>query len=257
LERAIQSKVYLFEVCLADHKSDIMETETLEKIQPRTDAFKEVLRLRKSCRGFLGTPVPDSIITSVLEDAQLAPSNCNTQPWETHIVLGDKLKKLYEALLKANKEERFSSDFSFNVNEYHGRYQERYYNLAKTNYGAYRIQRDNRERRKEVDDQNYKFFNGPHVAIPFMPSFGDNVRVGGDTGIYGQTFLLSLTAHGLAGIPQTALGFFAVTIREILNVPNELKMLFGISFGYADPHSPGNSYKLGRDPISTNVTFHQ
>jgi len=42
-----------------------------------------------------------------------------------------------------------------------------------------------------------------------------------------------------------------------LNVPDELKMLFGISFGYADPNAPGNSFKMERDPISHNVTFHQ
>ena len=234
-----------------------MQIETLGQVKPNTHAFKEVLRLRRSCRGFLDTAVPDHMITSILEDAQLAPSNCNTQPWETHIVSGDKLKELSEALLRENNAERFSPDFSFDSDEYHGRYQERYFNLASTNYEAYGIKRDDRQGRKEVSDQNYKFFNAPHIAIPFMPSFGDNVRVGGDIGMYGQTFLLSLTAHGLAGIPQTALGFFAGTIREILNVPNKLKMLFGISFGYADPNSPGNSYKLGRDPISSNVTFRQ
>ena len=234
-----------------------MQIETLEQIQPSTQAFKEVIRLRKSCRGFLDTPVPDHMITSVLEDAQLALSNCNTQPWETHIVSGDKLKELSEALLRENNAERFSPDFSFDTKEYHGRYQERYFNLSKTHYDGFGIKREDKEGRKEVSDLNYKFFNAPHLAIPFMPSFGDNVRVGGDIGMYGQTFLLSLTAHGLAGIPQTALGFFAGTIREILSVPNELKMLFGISFGYADPNSPGNSFKLGRDPMTSNVTFHQ
>jgi len=234
-----------------------METALSERIQPGTYTFKEVLRARTSCRGFLDTPVPDHIITSVLEDAQLAPSNCNTQPWETHIISGDKLKELSEALLRENNAERFSPDFSFDLNDYHGRYQERHFNLAKTQYEAFGVKRDDKKGRKEVSDLNYKFFNAPHVAIPFMPTFGDNVRVGGDIGMYGQTFLLSLTAHGLAGIPQTALGFFAGTIREILNVPSELKMLFGISFGYADPNSPGNSFKLGRDPITSNVTFHQ
>ncbi|WDF69217.1 nitroreductase [Sphingobacterium oryzagri] len=231
--------------------------QTLKQIKPNTDAFKKVIRLRKSCRGFLDTPVPDPIITSVLEDAQLAPSNCNTQPWETHIVSGDKLKELAEALLRENEAERLSPDFTFDTNEYHGRYKERYFNLGKTMYEAFDVKRDDKEGRKEVSDQNYKFFNAPHIAIPFMPSFGDNVRVGGDIGMYGQTFLLSLTAHGLAGIPQTALGFFAGTIREILNVPDELKMLFGISFGYADPNAPGNSFKMERNPISHNVTFHQ
>jgi nitroreductase len=234
-----------------------METVTLEKLQQGNYSFKEVLRSRKSCRGFLETLVPDNMITSVLEDAQLAPSNCNTQPWETHIVSGDKLKELSEALLRENKAERFSPDFSFDIDEYYGRYKERFFNLGKTMYEGFDVKRDDKQRRKEVSDLNYKFFNAPHLAIPFMPSFGDNVRVGGDIGMYGQTFLLSLTAHGLAGIPQTSLGFFAGTIREILNVPSEFKMLFGISFGYADQNSPGNSFKLGRDPITSNVTFHQ
>jgi nitroreductase len=234
-----------------------METATLETLQPSTYIFKDILLSRKSCRGFLETPVPDEMITSVLDDAKLSPSNCNTQPWETHIVSGDKLKELSEALLRENEAERLSPDFSFDMNEYHGRYQERYFNLGKTMYEGFDVKREDKEGRREVSDLNYKFFNAPHIAIPFMPSFGDNVRVGGDIGMYGQTFLLSLTAHGLAGIPQTSLGFFAGTIREILNVPNDLKMLFGISFGYADPNAPGNSFKLGRDPITSNVTFYR
>lgn len=229
----------------------------ISKMQQSNFTFQEVLRLRKSCRGFLETKVPDDLITSVLEDAHLAPSNCNTQPWETHIISGDKLRELSEALLRENNAQRFTPDFSFDTDEYHGRYKERYFNLAKTHYEGFGIKREDQEGRKEVSDLNYKFFNAPHLAIPFMPSFGDNVRVGGDIGMYGQTFLLSLTAHGLAGIPQTALGFFAGTIRGILNVPEELKMLFGISFGYADPTAPGNSFKLGRDPIGSNVIFHQ
>lgn len=228
----------------------------ISKTQQSNFTFHEVLRLRKSCRGFLETKVPDDLITSVLEDAHLAPSNCNTQPWETHIISGDKLRELSEALLRENNAQRFTPDFSFDTDEYHGRYKERYFNLAKTHYEGFGIKREDQEGRKEVSDLNYKFFNAPHLAIPFMPSFGDNVRVGGDIGMYGQTFLLSLTAHGLAGIPQTALGFFAETIRGILNVPEELKMLFGISFGYADPTAPGNSFKLGRDPIGSNVIFH-
>ena len=114
-----------------------METATSERIQPDTYSFKEVLRSRKSCRGFLQTPVPDEMITSVLEDAQLAPSNCNTQPWETHIISGEKLKELSAALIRENKAERFSPDFSFDLNDYHGRYQERHFNLAKTQYNTF------------------------------------------------------------------------------------------------------------------------
>ncbi|MGM8360624.1 nitroreductase [Flavobacterium sp. ARAG 55.4] len=216
-----------------------------------------MVRERTSCRGFLPDQVPSDILNSVLEEASLAPSNCNTQPWETHVVSGDKLKQLSEAILKADEAGNMSPDFSFDAAEFYGRYDERRFDQGKALYEAFSVKRENKEGRKEVSNQNYKFYNAPHLAIPFMPSFGDNVRVGGDIGMYGQNFLLSLTAHGLAGVPQTAVGFFADTVREILNVPKELRMLFGISFGYADPSAPGNSYKLGRDPIFRTVVFHQ
>lgn len=73
---------------------------------------------------------------------------------------------------------------------------------------------------------------------------------------YGQTFLLSLTAHGLGGIPQTMLGFYADTIREGLGGHPSLKLLFGISFGYPDKTSPANNYRIGKAPITDSVTLH-
>jgi nitroreductase len=234
-----------------------METGTLERIQPDTYTFKEVLRARKSCRGFLDTPVPDDIINSVLEDAQLAPSNCNTQPWNTHIVSGNLLKELSAAIVEAGNSEYYTPDFSFDIDHFFGVYAERAKAQGKAYYEGLGVSRGDQEGRKAAADQNLTFFNAPHAAFLFMPSFGDNVRVAGDIGMYGQTFLLSLTAHGLAGIPQTYLGSFAATIRKVLNISDEFKMLFGISFGYADPDALGNSIKLGRDPLSSSVTFHQ
>jgi len=79
------------------------------------------------------------------------------------------------------------------------------------------------------------FFGAPHAAFLFMPSVGDSVRVAADIGMYAQNFLLSLTARGYAGIPQTLLGLFADPIREHIGISDEMKLLFGISFGYADP----------------------
>src|SRR4028119_1774167 len=110
--------------------------------------------------------------------------------------------------------------------------------------------------RHKAAANNYSFYGAPHAALLFMPSFGDNVRVGGDIGMYGQTFLLSLTARGLGGIPQTAIGFFAQTIREYLGISDELKLMFAIAFGYPDFTAPVNSVRMGRVPVSESVTFH-
>lgn len=88
-----------------------------------------------------------------------------------------------------------------------------------------------------------------------MPSVGDNVRVAGDMDMYAQTFLLSLVANGLGGIPQTILGGYGDTIRDVLGIEQSLKMLFGISFGYPDETAAANHYRIGRAPIEDSVIF--
>lgn len=39
------------------------------------------------------------------------------------------------------------------------------------------------------------------------------------------------------------------THREFLGVPGELKLLFGISFGYPDDDAPGNRVRVDRVPL--------
>jgi nitroreductase len=219
-------------------------------------SFEDATRVRRSIRGFLDKPVSESVIREVLEDAQHAPSNCNTQPWNTHIVRGETLKQLSQVLHAKNDAGEFTPDFSFDVNDFYGEYRQRNNALGKAYYEAMNVMREDKEARHRAGAMNYSFFNAPQAAFLFMPSFGDNVRVAGDMGMYGQTLLLSLAARGLGGIPQTALGFFAGTIREFLGIPDELKLLFGISFGYPDNDAPGNRVRMDRVPLDTSVTFH-
>ena len=89
-----------------------------------------------------------------------------------------------------------------------------------------------------------------------MPQFGDGVRVAGDMGMYAQTFLLALEAHGLAGIPQTMLGSYADVVRESLGIKPQMKLLFGISFGRADPEGPASQYRMERVPLAESVVVH-
>lgn len=221
-----------------------------------TLSFEETTRVRRSIRGFLDQAVPNSVVRDILEDAQYAPSNCNTQPWNTHIVRGEKLKQLSAVLHEKNDAGEFTPDFTFDVDDFYGEYRERNNALGKAYYEAMNVMREDKDGRHRAGARNYSFFGAPQAAFLFMPSFGDNVRVAGDMGMYGQTFLLSLAARGLGGIPQTALGFFAGTIREFLGIPDELKLLFGISFGYPDDDAPGNRIRMDRVPIESSVTFH-
>ncbi len=221
-----------------------------------TLSLEETVRTRRSYRGFLPTPVPDAVLQEVLQDAQNAPSNCNTQPWHTHIVRGAKLAELSEAMHSDNDAGRHTPDFSFDMDEYVEPYLGRQKAQGKAYFEAMNVMRADMDGRHRAAARNLSFFGAPQVALLFMPSFGDNVRVGGDIGMYGQTFLLSLAARRLGGIPQTMLGFFAGTVRELLAIPETQKLLFGISFGYPDEEAPGNRVRMDRVPVSESVTFH-
>jgi nitroreductase len=173
------------------------------------------------------------------------------------VVSGEKVKALSAAILQAYEKEEFTPDFSFDVNHFYGRYGARQQEQGKAYYESMGVAREDKAGRKAALEFAYQFFGAPHVAFLFLPSFGDHVRVVADVGLYGQTLLLSLVDHGLAGIPMTSLGYFADIIRKVLGISEEFKLLFGIPFGYADEEAPGASFKLGRDPLFSNVVFHQ
>lgn len=220
--------------------------------------FSEIVQSRHSARRFKPTPLAPQDIRGVLEDAQAAPSNCNTQPWTVHVASGSARDQLSKELIKAEEEGRHSSDFTFDYADFgEGAYLERAHDHAATLYGSLGIERADKAGRQGVVLDNLDFYGAPHVAFLFMPQFGDGVRAAGDIGMYAQNFLLSLTARGLGGIPQTALGSYADTVREFLGVPQELKLLFGIAFGHADETAPGNSFRMSRVSLPDSVVLHE
>lgn len=223
---------------------------------PKAKLFHDVVRDRRSVRSFLPNPVPDEVIRAVAEDAQHAPSNCNTQPWEVHIASGTTRDELSKAILAADEAGHMTPDFSFSLADYYGVYSERSKAQGAAYYQAIGVAREAFDERRSASLRNLNFFDAPHVALLFMPALGDSVRVAGDIGMYGQTFLLSLTAHGLGGIPQTMLGFYADTIRQVLGIDPSLKLLFGISFGYPDTTHAANLYRINKARIRESVVFH-
>jgi nitroreductase len=61
-------------------------------------AFEKLLHLRRSVRGFTPEAVPEDIIRRVFELAQLAPSNCNVQPWRAFVASGEAKDRLRATL---------------------------------------------------------------------------------------------------------------------------------------------------------------
>ncbi|MEB1611102.1 nitroreductase [Xanthomonas campestris pv. campestris] len=226
-------------------------------MKPCSPSFQEVVRSRHSVRGFLPTPIPRDVLEDILADAQYAPSNCNTQPWQVHIVGGDRLVELRATLVDALAAEHYSFDFSFDTDDYPGVYRTRAREQGGRYYRALGVARSDALTRADVVERNVRFFGAPHAAFLFLPDVGDNVRVAADVGMYAQTFLLALAARGYAGVPQTILGFFADTVRQALGVSGDFKLLFGISFGMPDSSHPSSGYREGRVRLEESVVWHE
>jgi nitroreductase len=216
--------------------------------------FDEIVAARRSLRAFLPQAVDSATLETVFAVAQRAPSNCNTQPWITHVASGESLEALRKAMPERFMAGDISMDFPYD-GVYEGVYKERQYGSAQALYDSVNIAREDKAARHEQFMRNFTFFDAPHVAFLFLPEpFG--LREAADCGMYAQTLMLSMTAHGLGSCPQTALSFQANFIRETLDIDASNKLLFGISFGYPDPDAPANRCITDRAPLADTVTFH-
>lgn len=215
----------------------------------------EAITQRRAVRGFLAKPVPESLLREVFELAQRAPSNCNTQPWLIEVVSGDTLAQLKQRLLAAAIDPaQHQPDFPYE-GRYEGAYKERQFDAAARLYGAMGIAREDKAGRAASFMRNFAAFDAPHVAFIYLPA-GFGLREAADCGMYAQTLMLALTAHGLASCPQTALSFQPHVLRELLDVPPGRQLLLGISFGYEDPGVAANQCRVGRASLTDSVHFH-
>lgn len=217
------------------------------------DVFSQIVSDRYSVRGFKAEPVEQGLLEKVFSLAQHSPSNCNTQPWFTAVASGDKLDVLREKIPEAMMKGEISWDFPYD-GKYEGEYQDRQYAAANALYSACGIERDDKPARDGQFFKNFQFFGAPHAAFLFLPP-GFGIREAADLGMYAQTLMLSMKAHGIGSCPQTALSFTAKVIKEVLDVPEDYQLMFGISFGFIDENEPANTARTDRAGIDTSVKF--
>lgn len=219
-----------------------------------SSAFEKIVQGRRSLRAYKPEPVSQDLLERVFNQAQRAPSNCNTQPWIVHVASGESVEKLRSEMSDRFMSGDMSMDFPYD-GSYDGVYKERQHGSAQALYDSVGIERSDKAGRHVQFMRNFTFFDAPHVAFLFLPEpFG--LREAADLGMYAQTLMLAMTANGLGSCPQTALSFQANFVREVLGVDVSNKLLFGISFGYPDDDAPANTCVTDRAALADTVTFH-
>ena len=217
-------------------------------------SLNDLLKKRSSVRAFIEKPVPDELIKSIFTLAQLSPSNCNVQPWQIHVVSGntkDALKdNLLRAVMSGNKP---NPEFDWKI-RYIGTHRDRQYESANALYSSMNIERSDKNSRLMALVRNWEFFNAPHAVFFTMEKYL-NIMGAVDMGIYAQTLALLLSQNGIASCFQGALGQFPDPVKKMLKIPEEIGILFGMSFGYPDKEAVVNTTRTDRAAIEDSVVF--
>lgn len=218
------------------------------------DLFDRVVRGRRSVRGFLDRRVPDAVMQSIFDTARWAPSGTNVQPWHTCVASGDVRDQLRAEFLR-RKAEKVRPNHDHQGDGKTGEpWRERKRACARALYAAMGIEWEDMEGRGRAALRNYELFDAPHVAFLCMDeAFG--VQSACDVGMYAQTLMLSMTAHGVGSCAQGTMRDYPDLIRETFDLPASTKVLFGISFGYEDVSVAANEARTDRASLEETVVF--
>ncbi len=223
--------------------------------QTRPMEFDTALAARRSVRGYLPREVDPALMREIFSLASLAPSNCNVQPWETHVVSGAALRSLGAAMTERAKTGKPAAPDVPMVGGYTGVWRARQIGSAKALYGAMCIARDDHQGRTDAFLRNLDAFGAPHAAFVLLPEpFG--LREAADLGGYTQTLMLAMASRGIASCAQGALSLYPDMIRAHLGLAEGPKLIMGIAFGYEDTAHPANAARTDRAALEDLVSFH-
>lgn len=211
--------------------------------------FSDVVRARHSVRAFLPEPVDPHVLREVLEVARRTPSNSNAQPWQVHLVSGALRDELAAALLAAERSGAGHYDFDYDPGVFDPEHAARVGEGMAARLEALGIERGDTEARARLTERNWDFYGAPHVALIFVPRYGDGA-------MWGLTFMYALTARGLGSVPQTLIAKHSEAVREVLGVDAHWQVVYAVSFGREDVGAPINSYRTSRAPLGETVVTH-
>jgi nitroreductase len=218
------------------------------------DVLERLLGERYSCRAFKPDPVPRAVIERIARTAQRTASWCNSQPWHATILSGAETerfrKRMYESAASGADA---APDFPW-PREYLGVYLARRRESGFQLYDAVGIAKGDKVAAAKQALENFNFFGAPHVAI-ITTTEPLGVYGAVDCGAYVSNFMLAAQALGIGSIAQAALARRSDVVRDHLKLPDDRRVVCGISFGYPKHDDVINSYRTSRAPLAETVTF--
>lgn len=217
----------------------------------------EAVASRFSCRAFLPTPVPESVVRDILERAGRAPSGGNLQPWHVHALAGAKLEKLKASvrarpgLLPLGE----GAEYDIYPRDLKDPYEARRRQVGAALYQSIGVTRDDRPGRYRQYARNFEFYGAP-VALLLFIDRGMGPPQWSDLGGFIQTIMLLARERGLHTCGLEAWTHWHKTVYSLLDdISSNLILFCGLALGVADLSAPINQWCAPREPLPVFATF--
>ncbi|MEM8635237.1 MAG: nitroreductase [Pseudomonadota bacterium] len=220
--------------------------------------YDDVVRGRRSIRGYRPEPVPQEVIREVLELALRAPTSLNTQPWNFYVVTGEPL----DLIRKGNVERNLagvpdSREFRRGQEEgYQGIHRERQIGIAKQLFGAMGIERHDKEARQDWVLRGFRQFDAPvSIVVTYDKSIHGSDIAPFDCGGVTNALVNAAWSRGLGCVINSQGIMQSPVVREHAGIPDDQVIMICVAMGYPDDSFPANAVVSTRKSVDEAVTF--
>ena len=220
--------------------------------------LRDVIEQRRSVRGYLHKPVPKEILTQILTIATRAPSTKNAQPWHFYVVAQKPLGQLKRANVEKFRSSESPPEEMTHIliePEKGTVYRERQVDIGKRLFHVMGIGREDKAKRLEWMERGFRYFDAPAAII----LAGDKSRpIEGlylDAGLVIQNICLTAVDFGLATCIENQGITYSDVIREIVQIPDDKRLLGAIAIGYPDWDFPANQVISPREDVENVITW--
>ena len=218
--------------------------------------YDDVVRGRRSTRGFTSRPVPKALIREVIELAMRAPSSLNTQPWNFHVVAGEPLDRIRKGNTERNLAGVPESREFRSHGAYEGKHRERQIEIAKQLFSAMNIERHDQAARKDWVLRGFRQFDAPvSIVVTYDRSIQGSDIAPFDCGAVTNALVNAAWSRGLGCVINSQGIMQSPVVREHAKIPDDQVIMICVAMGYPDETFPANAVVSRRKSVDEAVTF--
>ncbi|MEM9684967.1 MAG: nitroreductase [Pseudomonadota bacterium] len=218
--------------------------------------FEQLVRTRRSVRGYKPDPIPRHVIDEIIEVAKGAPSSMNSQPWHVHVLTGGPLDEVRRRNMEEMEAGVKPKRDIFTHAPYEGVHRERQVNIAKKLFTAMDIERHDMERRQDWVRRGFRQFDAPvSMVLTYDRILDPGATCHFDLGALSYGIVLAAWDRGIGAVVNGQGISRSDIVRDVACIPAEEVIMTAIAMGYPDDSFAANTVKSDREPNNAFVRY--